>query len=68
MASIGSMNKPTNGLLVGAVQMPVPIVNSRKDIDKQLKELTRMVFAMKGAYPDPYGIHNFKGLDYRTGQ
>ena len=19
-------------------------------------------------YPDPYGIHNFKGLDYRTGQ
>lgn len=51
MSSIGSMNKPTNGLLVGAVQMPVPIVNSRADIDKQLEELVRVTHSMKAGYP-----------------
>lgn len=33
MGSIGSMGKPIEGFLVAAIQFPVPIVNSRKDID-----------------------------------
>ena len=48
MGSIGSMNKPSKGFLVAAVQMPVPIVNSRKDIDNQVKEIVRTLHATKG--------------------
>ena len=39
MGSIGSINKPSKGFLVAAIQMPVPIINSRADIDKQVKKL-----------------------------
>ena len=39
MGSIGSINKPSKGFLVAAIQMPVPIINSRADIDKQVKEI-----------------------------
>ena len=51
MGSIGSMNKPSKGFLVAAVQMPVPIVNSRKDIDNQVKEIVRTLHATKAGYP-----------------
>lgn len=51
MSSIGSMNKPTDGLLVAAVQMPVPIVNSRKDIDEQVKAIVRTLHSTKAGYP-----------------
>ncbi|GHQ50269.1 hypothetical protein JP0069_10900 [Helicobacter pylori] len=36
MGSIGSMGKPIEGFLVAAIQFPVPIVNSRKDIDHNI--------------------------------
>lgn len=51
MGSIGSMNKPSHGLLVCAIQMPVPIINSRKDIEDQLQEIIRTLHATKAGYP-----------------
>ena len=47
MGSIGSINKPSKGFLVAAIQMPVPIINSRADIDKQVKEIVRTLHATK---------------------
>ena len=37
--------------LVAAIQMPVPIINSRADIDKQVKEIVRTLHATKAGYP-----------------
>ena len=51
MGSIGSINKPSHGVLVCAVQMPVPIVNSRVDIDNQVREICRTLYATKAGYP-----------------
>ena len=51
MGSIGSINKPSKGFLVAAIQMPVPIINSRADIDKQVKEIVRTLHATKAGYP-----------------
>lgn len=51
MSSIGSINKPSNGFLVAAIQMPVPIINSRADIDNQVKEIVRTLHATKAGYP-----------------
>ena len=43
MGSVGSVSKPTEGLLVGLVQYPVPVVNSRADIDKQVEQIVKAV-------------------------
>lgn len=51
MGSIGSMNKPGNGFLAAAVQFPAPIVNSRADIDRQVQEIVRTLYATKAGYP-----------------
>lgn len=51
MGSIGSINKPSKGFLVAAIQMPVPIINSRADIDKQVKEIVRTLHATTAGYP-----------------
>ncbi|GHS52448.1 hypothetical protein VN1169_07940 [Helicobacter pylori] len=47
MGSIGSMGKPIEGFLVAAIQFPVPIVNSRKDIDHNLKALSEPCMRLK---------------------
>ncbi len=39
MGSIGSMGKPIEGFLVAAIQFPVPVVNSRADIDKNIESI-----------------------------
>ncbi len=51
MGSIGSMTKPKMGFLAAAIQYPVPVVNSRKDIDKQIENIIRMVHSTKAGYP-----------------
>lgn len=51
MSSIGSINKPSHGFLVAAIQMPVPIINSRADIDRQVHEIVRTLHATKAGYP-----------------
>ncbi len=59
MGSIGSMGKPIEGFLVAAIQFPVPIVNSRKDIDHNIESIIRTLHATKagvsgsGAYHFP---------------
>lgn len=72
MGSIGSINKPSKGFLVAAIQMPVPIINSRADIDKQVKEIVRTLHATKAGYPgaeliifpeySPQGLNTSKWL------
>lgn len=49
--SSGSMTKPIGGFLAGAIQMQVPIVNGREDVDLQLKKIVNMVYSMKAGYP-----------------
>ncbi|OYQ80488.1 MULTISPECIES: formamidase [Ignatzschineria] len=51
MGSIGSMTKPELGFLAAAVQYPVPIVNSRADIDKQIENIVRIIHHTKAGYP-----------------
>lgn len=51
MSSSGSTSKPIDGFLVVAIQYPVPIVNSRADIDQQLKSIIRTVYSTKAGYP-----------------
>ncbi|GAA7051798.1 hypothetical protein HpCHN1_12080 [Helicobacter pylori] len=51
MGSIGSMGKPIEGFLVAAIQFPVPIVNSRKDIDHNIESIIRTLHATKAGYP-----------------
>ncbi|GAA9133838.1 hypothetical protein BTM343_15200 [Helicobacter pylori] len=51
MGSIGSMGKPIEGFLVVAIQFPVPIVNSRKDIDHNIESIIRTLHATKAGYP-----------------
>ncbi|MFR8903752.1 MAG: hypothetical protein ACLVHS_07905 [Blautia wexlerae] len=41
----------SKGFLVATIQMPVPIINSRADIDKQVKEIVRTLHATKAGYP-----------------
>ncbi|GAA7890879.1 hypothetical protein HpMS203_08600 [Helicobacter pylori] len=47
MGSIGSMGKPIEGFLVAAIQFPVPIVNSRKDIDHNIERLLEPCMRLK---------------------
>ena len=63
MGSIGSINKPSKGFLVAAIQMPVPIINSRADIDKQVKEIVRTLHATKAGYPGAE-LANEKSISY----
>lgn len=51
MGSIGSMTKPIEGFLAGAIQMQVPVVNGREDVDKQLDKIVNTVYTMKAGYP-----------------
>lgn len=51
MGSVGSSSKAGVGFLAAAVQCQVPIVNNRDDINKQLKELIRLVDSVKKGYP-----------------
>lgn len=51
MGSIGSMTKPTEGFLAALIQYPVPVVNSRADIDKQVKQIVKMLHSTKAGYP-----------------
>jgi formamidase len=51
MGSIGSIGKPTKGFLVAAIQFPVPIVNCRADIDRNIKDIIRCLHATKAGYP-----------------
>ena len=63
MGSIGSVSKPTEGLLVGLVQYPVPVVSSRADIDKQVEQIVHTVHATKAGYP---GMELIVFPEYRT--
>ena len=51
MGSSGSISKPENGFLVAAIQFPVPVVNSRADIDKNIESIVRTLHATKAGYP-----------------
>lgn len=51
MSNSGSMSKPIDGFLTAAIQFPVPIVNSRADIDNQLKSIIRTLHSTKAGYP-----------------
>ena len=45
------MSKPINGFLLAAIQYPVPIVNNKEDINKQLKSIIRTIYSTKSGYP-----------------
>ena len=51
MGSIGSMSKPTEGFLTALIQYPVPVVDSRSDIDKQIEQIVKMIHSTKAGYP-----------------
>ena len=51
MGSVGSVSRPTQGLLAGLIQYPVPVVNSRADIDKQVEQIVKALHATKAGYP-----------------
>jgi formamidase len=51
MGSIGSTSRPTEGLLVGLVQYPVPVVNSRKDIEGNVEKICTATANTKAGYP-----------------
>lgn len=51
MGSSGSINKPIDGFLAGAIQMQVPVINTGKDIEKQLEKIIDTVYSMKAGYP-----------------
>lgn len=51
MGSIGSMTKPPEGFLAALIQYPVPVVESRKDIEKQIEQIVRTVHSTKARYP-----------------
>lgn len=43
MGSSGSMVKPISGFLAALIQYPVPVVESRADIDKQIKQIIKTI-------------------------
>ncbi|GER67938.1 formamidase [Weizmannia acidilactici] len=51
MGSIGSMTKPTEGFLAALIQYPVPVVDSRSNIDKQIQQIVKMIHSTKAGYP-----------------
>lgn len=51
MGSIGSVSRPTNGLLAGMIQYPVPIVNSKKDIEANVERICEATANTKAGYP-----------------
>lgn len=51
MGSIGSTSKPGEGFLAALIQYPVPVVNSRADIDKQIETIIKALHATKAGYP-----------------
>lgn len=51
MGSSGSMSKPVDGFLAAAIQLQVPIVNSRADIDRQVDIIVDKIHTIKAGYP-----------------
>jgi formamidase len=51
MGSVGTTSKPTEGFLGCMIQYPVPVVNSRADIDKQVEQIVKATYATKAGYP-----------------
>ncbi|MDG0963121.1 formamidase, partial [Bacillus paranthracis] len=51
MGSSGSMVKPISGFLAALIQYPVPVVESRADIDKQIKQIIKTIHSTKAGYP-----------------
>jgi formamidase len=51
MGSIGSTSRPTEGLLLGLIQYPVPVVNSKKDIEGNVEKICQATANTKAGYP-----------------
>ncbi len=51
MGSFGSTSRPTEGFLMCLVQYPVPVVNSRRDIDASIDRICEATLATKAGYP-----------------
>lgn len=51
MGSIGSVTKPIDGFLTCLVQYPVPVVNSRADVELQIETICKTVANTKAGYP-----------------
>ncbi|MDA1773400.1 hypothetical protein PDJ95_18820 [Bacillus cereus] len=51
MGSSGSMVKPISGFLTALIQYPVPVVESRADIDKQIQQIIKTIHSTKSGYP-----------------
>ncbi len=74
MGSSGSMVKPISGFLTALIQYPVPVVESRADIDKQIQQIIKTIHSTKSGYPglelivfpeySTQGL-NTKKMDYR---
>jgi len=51
MGSIGSISRPTEGMLMGLIQYPVPVINSRKEIEASIDRICTATAATKAGYP-----------------
>lgn len=51
MGSIGSVSRPTEGMLMGLIQYPVPIVNSKRDIEASVDRICEATANTKAGYP-----------------
>jgi len=45
------MSRPNEGMLMGLVQYPVPIINSRKEIEASVDRICSATAATKAGYP-----------------
>ena len=51
MGSIGSVSRPTEGFLMGLIQYPVPVVNSKRDIEASAERICEATANTKAGYP-----------------
>ena len=71
MGSIGSVSRPTEGMLMGLIQYPVPIVNSKRDIEASVDRICEATANTKAGYPGMDLIvwpeYSSQGLTPRSG-
>ncbi len=71
MGSSGSMVKPISGFLTALIQYPVPVVESRADIDKQIKQIIKTIHSTKAGYPGleliVFPEYSTQGLNTKNG-
>lgn len=71
MGSSGSMVKPISGFLTALIQYPVPVVESRADIDKQIQQIIKTIHSTKSGYPGleliVFPEYSTQGLNTKNG-